>query len=111
MTERKFMEFRVIADQDGNPYSIARKLVAFWQEGLRDGWIAGRFRDLPLGTSIDEIRAAWYRTGDDGEGAWNLLEDLIATVDRRIERPFVVSWHPDYSGTLVCALDSWFNDR
>lgn len=81
--------FVVIADQDGDPVSIARKL----------GWFA-QDRKL-LGVSADPVVEA------DSDDAYEALEDQIETANEQLTEGYI-GWHPEESGTLVYAPIHWF---
>lgn len=86
-------KFEIIADQDGDPVSIARKLAAF--------------------AADKRLRGVGVRAGSVVHAAeddrYEALDDQIESVNRQLPDGFMVGWHPDDSGTLVYASSAWFD--
>ena len=79
--------FEVIADQDGDPISIARKLAAFAAD---------------RGLKGEGVRAGTVEHTEE-EHRYEALDDQIESINRQLPEGWMISWHPDDSGTVVYA--------
>jgi hypothetical protein len=97
MSDKVDAPFEVIADQDGDPVSIARKLENFAADLRRPG----------LGP-IKNVCAADVENAEE-DHRWEVLDDLIETLNRQVPEDMTVGWHPDDSGTIIYAQSAWFD--
>jgi hypothetical protein len=98
MSDKVDAPFEVIADQDGDPVSIARKLENFAADLRRPG----------LGP-IKNVCAADVENAEE-DHRWEVLDDTITAFNQQVPDGMTTGWHPNESGTLIYTSESWFGE-